>query len=422
MRPFISSSLPVTCSLRTDPKKGRGLFAEKDFAKGEVIFTEKPLCAMQHVENRAAAWTCGNCFAFLGSLESELINLQMYCGLPTNTKFRLPQSNSAPTQYVDCSGGCGEKYCSEECRNQSYVEHHQLLCVGPITDPMHPLVLFKQYAIANNELFLLAAQVIARIIMHRKLTGTKEGTDILSVFHHRIWWEVVNLDCGFAVDDLKKMLENSLMLLTQAILHPILAQIPNAPIDDLFTFEFYANLLGMLEINDNSIDIDAPLHVYHSQIDNLTPQEKKIALKALTPVLERLEQIKEEDEKEEEDGDMEMTGGEEEMADADPDAVQHGNDDDDEEEEETPIIPRFTGLGVFPTEAMLNHSCEPNCTIKFPRNHVAHIVATKDIRKGEEILHCYIENKQPVADRQYDLYEYGFVCECPKCQRETPKK
>lgn len=398
------------------------MFAEKDFVKDEVIFTEKPLCAMQHVENRATAWTCANCFAFLGSLEAQLANLQMHCGIPTNDSVRLPHSSSFKphTSFVDCSGGCGEKYCSEECRQQSYMEHHQLLCVGPITDPHHPLVLFKQYAIANNELFLLAAQVIARIIMYRKHANTKEGTDVTSLFHHRIWWEVVNLDCGFAVDDLKKMLQESLTLLQQALLQPILAQIPNAPIEDVFTFDFYARLMGMLEINDNSIDIDSPLHTYHSQLDKLKLHEQKLALKSLSPLVERLEDLKQQEEQEEGDEEMEAEGregereGEVEMGEGEGDEDMQ----EEEEEEEDPIIPRFTGLGVFPTEAMLNHSCEPNCTIKFPNNHLAHIIATKDIKKGEEILHCYIENFQPVEDRQYDLYEYGFTCECPKCQRE----
>jgi hypothetical protein len=404
------------------PNKGRGLFAEKDFVKDEVIFTETPLCAMQHVENRAAAWTCANCFAFLGSLEAQLTNLQMYCGIPTNPNLRLPHSAAAKpnTSFVDCVGGCGEKYCNEHCRQQAYSEHHQLLCVGPINDTHHPLVLFKQYAIANNELFLLAAQLICRIIMHRKNSGTKEGTDVTALFHHKVWWEVVNLDCGFAVDDLKKMLNDTLTLLQQAILHPILAQIPNAPIDDLFTFEYYARLMGMLEINDNSIDIDSPLHVYHAKLDNIKEHERRAALKVLNPVIDKLTEMKQEEEGEEEDA--EMGTEEQEMTDSvdTHDHREHGDEmeAEEEEEEEEPIIPRFTGLGVFPTEAMLNHSCEPNCTIKFPTNFLAHIVATKDIKKGEEILHCYIEDKQPYEDRQYDLYEYGFKCECPKCQRE----
>lgn len=93
--------------------------------------------------------------------------LSRYCGMPSDRNLQLPQTNTiystrAPTPFVECVGGCGEKYCSEECKNQACIffvvnvttsftltfvdaEHHQLLCVGPITDAMHPLVLFKQY-------------------------------------------------------------------------------------------------------------------------------------------------------------------------------------------------------------------------------------------------------------------------------------
>lgn len=55
---------------------------------------------------------------------------------------------------------------SEDCRTQAFNKHHQLLCVGQLTTTQHPLFLFKQHAIENYELFLLAAQVREVFLAH----------------------------------------------------------------------------------------------------------------------------------------------------------------------------------------------------------------------------------------------------------------
>lgn len=54
-------------------------------------------------------------------------------------------------------------YCSERCRDEAYAEYHEALCVGRVDSENHPLVVFKKHAIEHNELFMLAAHVIARI-------------------------------------------------------------------------------------------------------------------------------------------------------------------------------------------------------------------------------------------------------------------
>jgi hypothetical protein len=81
---------------------------------------------------------------------------------------------------IPCIGGCGEMYCSEKCRELAFSQYpphmhrlrfyvtpaiyHHLLCVGQISSTSHPLYRFKQHALETNELFILASQLIARII------------------------------------------------------------------------------------------------------------------------------------------------------------------------------------------------------------------------------------------------------------------
>jgi len=415
---FIAPEVPPSCSIRfISPAKGRGLFAEKDMIVGEVIFTEKPFCSMQHVENRELARTCGNCFAFLGTLEMQLAHLQTYCGLIQMDSFMQLPKDPNDTRFhikagiVDCSYGCGEKYCCEECRQQAYIQHHQLLCVGPITDRNHPLFQFKQYAIANNELFLHAAQVICRIICFWQLTGTTEGTDIMSMFHHRAYLDIVNLEqVGMKKSQVQKMMEKSLEYLREAFLYPIVKENPTAPIQNLFTFEYYSHLLGLLETNDNAINIDSPLHIYQSQLNKLPEYQSQFAMKLIQPVLKELQHFQDSGDKEMEDDDEDEGKGADEM---------QGVDEAQEEKHDESLIPGFAGFGLYPLETMINHSCEPNCTIKFDKDYTAFVVATKPIQKGEEISHSYIENDQPLDGRQYDLQEYGFVCDCERCQRES---
>ncbi len=52
--------------------KGKGLFATRNFAEGEVVFKEHPLVGIQHSANRRNAHVCSHCFRFTGSLEAAV--------------------------------------------------------------------------------------------------------------------------------------------------------------------------------------------------------------------------------------------------------------------------------------------------------------------------------------------------------------
>ena len=52
--------------------KGKGLFAARAFAEGEVVLTEPPLAAIQHERNTPAALACAHCFQYLVSVEHQV--------------------------------------------------------------------------------------------------------------------------------------------------------------------------------------------------------------------------------------------------------------------------------------------------------------------------------------------------------------
>ncbi|KAG5653308.1 hypothetical protein H0H81_001268 [Sphagnurus paluster] len=82
------------------------------------------------------------------------------------------------------------------------------------------------------------------------------------------------------------------------------------------------------------------------------------------------------------------------------------------------------GASVSPTIALINHSCEPNAVVVFPRasetpsthEPLMQVIALRNIEPEEEILTSYIDTTLPKALRQSSLKEtYNFECSCPLC-------
>ncbi|KAK7457072.1 hypothetical protein VKT23_010373 [Stygiomarasmius scandens] len=88
--------------------------------------------------------------------------------------------------------------------------------------------------------------------------------------------------------------------------------------------------------------------------------------------------------------------------------------------------PSLTSLGasVSPIVALINHSCDPNAVVVFPRasadpkalEPLMQVVALRDIHPGEEILTSYIDTILPKSSRVKTLQDtYYFTCTCSLC-------
>ena len=74
------------------------------------------------------------------------------------------------------------------------------------------------------------------------------------------------------------------------------------------------------------------------------------------------------------------------------------------------------GVGVFELYSRINHSCIPNVHNSYNASIQREVVhAVKPIAAGEEILTSYIPNVRTKAQRQAQLKQYGFRCECTAC-------
>ncbi|RLN55647.1 hypothetical protein BBJ29_008697 [Phytophthora kernoviae] len=90
-------------------------------------------------------------------------------------------------------------------------------------------------------------------------------------------------------------------------------------------------------------------------------------------------------------------------------------------------FPSIEGTSLFSIICTLNHSCDPNCTVLYTKNGNGHVVAIRDIKKGEELCICYIDVDMDVQTREANLREYKFKCLCTRCvderkQLERPNK
>ncbi|UJR26818.1 hypothetical protein I4U23_008131 [Adineta vaga] len=89
-------------------------------------------------------------------------------------------------------------------------------------------------------------------------------------------------------------------------------------------------------------------------------------------------------------------------------------DHDDDQDE---LTKRFASA-IFPTCALMNHSCVPNIRCVFDQGYLR-VYTARSIRQGEEIFNCYGPQKSlmpSTEQRQNVLFEqYFFKCQCEGC-------
>ncbi len=461
-------------------ERGNGVFATRPLPEGTLIFSEYPILGMQLGTNReAGVAVCERCFRFTGPLEAQFEGLLRGLGAPLDLlPPQLPavgpleeivRSLPAP---VPCPGGCALRFCSAACAGANFAEHHRLLCCGPaagsgggesssgegssgagpsgsakrgrpaaasdravaralnprIAPPIDELVAekmrvradeeeeeeeeeenagggggggggggpggaaagaasrlarveallrFESHARETNEVFVLAARACALVIVRMRAGESFERA--MAPFVAPAWWDAVAVPEGEDEASFRKMLRE---LITESwrLLAPALA--PHAPagcalFDDVTS---YARIVGAFERRNCSLQVASPVEAYFLGVDGLDEGDEKRAVQSVTaPLLDELDSAY-----------------------------------------DTPC----EGVGLFPFQATLNHSCEPSVTLLKQlddEERDGRVVArlTRDVCEGEELCNAYVDVELPFAQRRRELAEYGFECRCGKCVREA---
>jgi len=141
---------------RGSSTQGKGLFSCAQFKRGDVVFTERPAVASQAIDNLHLVTVCAHCHRTVGALSTQLARRAELAEL------ELPLEPPS-CQVVQCEAGCGEVYCSEQCRADAKAQGHALLCVGDSTEE-DPLFVHKVHSMETNDVFLLAAKVASAVL------------------------------------------------------------------------------------------------------------------------------------------------------------------------------------------------------------------------------------------------------------------
>lgn len=420
---------------------GKGIFSQVNLEPDAWVLQETPLVVMQHASNKRHCLVCSHCLRFVGGLEAQMLH-RLYrhkenaaeesssqvggnqpacdevrhalCVCPTsadgllsrdskltcwqyvqilnalkNGSMRLPHRDGFPMPaLVSCPGGCDEvHYCSGKCAQEAWQAYHSILCVAKAENPAK-MVEFRAHADETNDIFNLAAMVVAKTVLTSlKHVGAglsdeealQRAWEPFSMGWKALWWDSVGRPDDVATseeDDFRKQLqelaEDSLEYLRCALPEPA-ARFPA-----LFTLDVWGSIIGMFELNNLDVSIPSPVEDYFLLIDELEEPERSEAMQISQPLLDALDQ------------------------------------DYDEP---------CSGSAFYAVHSCMNHSCDPNTASVVPGKDgeaQAIIQCLKPIAKGEELTISYIDLDATWEERQDMLSDYGFRCACKRCRQEQP--
>lgn len=104
--------------------QGKGLYATECIYAGEIIFQERPLVCAQFLWN--AEYRYDACEFCLAPLESAQENVQRLVGRDVQLPYADECCPTDKSKHVRCN--CGTRYCSDQCRQDSWVSYHRTLC------------------------------------------------------------------------------------------------------------------------------------------------------------------------------------------------------------------------------------------------------------------------------------------------------
>jgi deoxyinosine 3'endonuclease (endonuclease V) len=207
-----------------DATRGFGLVAARDFAYDTcIVQNEAPFAAL--LDAGQSSLICARCWRL------------------------CDEAGAKPCQWE-----CGLNYCCETCL-QDHAEEHKLLCTGRVDSEAHPLVRFKRHALETNPHFIMAAQLVVKLLLSPASMELE-----LENFDRPLWHEALAASEPAAVREaVRELARASRELLRQALV----AQFPDArAVDACLGMEgeeddTWLRLMGMFERNQFVVQFPA---------------------------------------------------------------------------------------------------------------------------------------------------------------------
>eukprot|EP01052_Picozoa_sp_SAG31_P022675 SAG31_NODE_1815_length_7210_cov_7.167628_10_plen_460_part_00 len=407
--------------------RGKGCEATRNIEPGELLWCE-PALLFQRSSGSCINVACDECCCWIGDVAAGLQRVIDWAELADGSDL------AGPSGAIGCFESCGSIYCSTQCRDYAWQRHHRLLCTGcgAAGDPgklskgqqLHrgALLAYEQHAERSGcaEPLALLAKAVAGVLTEWEARNREEAVlaSCMAAFgmpnlHCVPWWDTGRSGSNPKPQQLKGVLEESLRLLHLALLpcHRNAAK-------PLFDVDWCAQLLGGLERNLLSVEIECPALRFSAGDGTLDRTEMELLRKAAAAVAAKS-----------------SDSCREKSAESNP-SVDASNDeqplDDRADRADVQCVtaasraaatsagwPTAEGAALFEFTATLNHSCRPNCLVSYDSSAVAKVTTQRAIAKNEELLICYIDENQNLETRQDLLVTgYGFECQCERCSQE----
>lgn len=434
---------------KKSPGKGRGLYAVDVLGPGELVLCEVPSLSMQLPGNTATGVrACAHCLRLVGAMDFQL---QHIAGWDERPVLPVDAEEMDLGGFVACGGGCGALYCSQRCAQAAWALQHKVLCTGHATARRRrALAQFEEHAHENHEGFLFAARAVAAVLCAFEANGSNIQSALapFAVLCGAEWWRG-SAEPGMSPSsaassaapqgqreaaDWATTAESLRLLLLALPDHPALQPTAARGASPWLDHAFFSKLVGKLRLNTVCVDIH---NVTREFADALRAASAIRAARApggaagracaqpteadrlLHDVAMRLEALS---------SAVEDGAGSHDWASESSDASDGSAMDSDgsrssdgaSDEGASIEIPNVVGTALCSTVACCNHSCEPNIEVRYGDCHDVQLWTTRAVAAGDELFISYIENETlSFQQRRMALREYGFTCQCARCQHES---
>lgn len=403
--------------IRTDPVKGKGLFARRALSKGDVALTETAMfCTQNRDDFIRNIPICGMCLVSCESARGIVARVTKNKTLAAELPYPAVLPRRGPVRCKLHESGCSMVFCSVRCQERAWETFHFASCRGAMTtDQQEAYDAFvthnwQQGGVDYSDTHFLALRALSNALTLRRLhRQSLEGSFahiaqlIKAPLHkfnfsfllrdddefakyeapkkERLIWQRFQKFKDCPTDDpyvkaaLKDSVTKDAMLAEgEALLRKMLLLT-----DEESSFYLglrWSELLGSVLLNGQERTPHSPYHEHMERLSTVVEQE----LRAFRRKVSNL-----------------------------------GYDS-------SKLQCSTSGQGIYTIGCLFNHSCDPNLQVLYvdENDETLTAVCLRDVAVGEELCISYINEAMPYSDRQQQLFEhYLFNCSCTKCEQEA---
>lgn len=416
---YEEKTLGTNVYIKTDPIKGKGLFARKALKKGSPALIETAMCCTQNRDDFVRNIpVCGMCLVSVetprGNVARVTKNKTLASEIPYNDAFRA--RSLVRCKYFEA--GCPMVFCSTRCQEHAWEKFHYCGCRGRMSETAKASYdqfltnAWQQGGVDYSDTHYLAMRFLTNALtLHRLHKHSLEqsfahiGQLIKAPIHKFSFSFLLRDDDEFAPDVTESK--------RQKVLWKRFQQFKDSPTEEpfvkaalessvtkdemlqegeellrnmfglseqeaaFFLGQRWSELLGAVLLNGQERTPHSPFYEHVESLSQIAGVEREI--KAYTRKIRSL-----------------------------------GYD-------YTKVCSSSNGQGIYTIGCLFNHSCSPNLQVLYVDENDETLIASclRDIEPDEELCISYINEDLHFSERQQQLYEhYLFTCTCTKCEAE----